>query len=78
MSKKGLIKVRSDQFLLYSSDPSAIRQRLDALKPNAIVVIDEIQKLPILLDEVHSFILSKGKTFVGLEVKSSKKMEKRI
>ncbi len=46
-----------EEFTLLSTDPSAFRSQVEARK-NSInhVVIDEIQKLPPLLDEVHSLI----------------------
>lgn len=46
--------LRADQFQELSADPSLMRQRLS--NEDKVVVIDEIQKLPILLDEVHSLI----------------------
>jgi predicted AAA+ superfamily ATPase len=46
--------LRADTFQELSADPSLIRQRLTP--DDKIIVIDEIQKLPILLDEVHSLI----------------------
>ena len=43
--------------LRVSSDPTLIRRQLRAMKPKpAVAVIDEIQKLPILLNEVHLMI----------------------
>jgi hypothetical protein len=33
-----------------------LRERVAQLKPRSLVVIDEIQKVPALLDEVHALI----------------------
>lgn len=52
--------LRSDEYLKLSADPSLLRARVEALPPDSKIVIDEIQKLPILLDEVHSLIFKYG------------------
>jgi predicted AAA+ superfamily ATPase len=46
--------LQANQFQELSADPTLIRQRLKS--SDRIVVIDEVQKLPSLLDEVHSLI----------------------
>ncbi len=46
--------LQANQFQELSADPTLIRQRLKS--SDTLVVIDEVQKLPILLDEVHSLI----------------------
>lgn len=46
--------LRADTFQALSSRPSLIREELDAR--HKFVVIDEIQKLPSLMDEVHLMI----------------------
>lgn len=46
--------LEADTFQELSANPSLIRQRLQP--EDTVVVIDEIQRLPILLDEVHSLI----------------------
>ena len=45
--------LKSDQFLKLSANPALIRDQFKVLKKNAWVVIDEVQKIPALLDEVH-------------------------
>lgn len=45
--------LESDRFLELSAHPSRLRELCSHLKPNEWVVIDEIQKIPGLLDEVH-------------------------
>ena len=58
----------SDTFFELSQKPSLLREELTAMakkKPfRSPVIIDEIQKLPILLDEVHNLIESLGIRFV--------------
>lgn len=51
----------SETFLRLSTDPSFIER---ACTDDRIIVIDEIQKLPSLLDEVHRLIERKGKRFL--------------
>jgi predicted AAA+ superfamily ATPase len=55
--------LRSDTFAQLSARPSIIREGLAATRP-ALVVIDEIQKLPGLMDEVHLMIEEFGQRFL--------------
>jgi predicted AAA+ superfamily ATPase len=50
--------LKSETFLQLSADPSLVRAQFAALKPRSRVVIDEVQKLPQILDEVHHHIFS--------------------
>jgi predicted AAA+ superfamily ATPase len=59
--------LKSDEFLKISMDPAVIRGEIEAAAEDARahpVIIDEIQKLPVLLDEVHYMIESLGVTFI--------------
>lgn len=47
-----------------SLDPSSLEEMVAPLKKNQIVFIDEIQKIPALLDEVHRLIESKKIKFI--------------
>jgi len=54
-------------FLNYAKNPGRVRQEILAhLKTNddPVCIIDEIQKIPSLLDEVHELIESKGIRFI--------------
>jgi predicted AAA+ superfamily ATPase len=52
-------------FLDLSADPTRIRQELEARDlQDALVVVDEIQKLPSLLDEVHLLMETRGLRFL--------------
>ena len=52
-------------FLDLNQDPTRIRQELEARNfRDALVVVDEIQKLPGLLDEVHLMIETRGLRFL--------------
>ncbi|MBP7495281.1 MAG: ATP-binding protein, partial [Spirochaetales bacterium] len=56
--------LRSDTFLRLSLKPSILREELETLAPETTVIIDEVQKLPILLDEVHSLIEDRHLRFI--------------
>ena len=58
--------LKSDEFLRISQRPQIIREELSA-KPELLlnpVIIDEIQKLPLLLDEVHYMIENLNVSFI--------------
>ena len=54
--------LQTDVFLKLSRTPQRLRQEITP--DERIVIIDEIQKLPILLDEVHCLIEEKGIRFL--------------
>lgn len=59
--------LHSDEFLRLSQRPQRIREEISVFpKTKRVhpVIIDEIQKLPILLDEVHAMIEEFGMTFI--------------
>jgi predicted AAA+ superfamily ATPase len=58
--------LKSDEFRRYTARPELLRQEVGALKsdPHQQIVIDEIQKVPALLDEVHWLIENTGSRFV--------------
>ena len=45
--------LKSDEFERYNRRPSLLREELSLLPAGEMVIIDEIQKLPALLDEIH-------------------------
>ena len=53
-------------YLSYLSDPELFAAELRALKPESWVIVDEIQRIPTLLNQVHRFIEEKGFRFVLL------------
>ena len=48
--------LRSTEHIRLMRNPDEFRQEIAALKKGSWVVVDEIQKLPILLDEIHSIM----------------------
>ena len=55
--------LKSEVYRDYASRPELLRQRL-ADRPPGLVVIDEVQKVPALLDEVHWLIENTGSWFL--------------
>jgi predicted AAA+ superfamily ATPase len=48
--------LKADEFRRYTQHPERLREELSALTDRPFIVIDEIQKVPALLDEVHWLI----------------------
>ncbi|RKX75139.1 MAG: AAA family ATPase [Spirochaetes bacterium] len=67
----------SDLFMRLSSQPRILREEIYAISSEfkGPVIIDEIQKLPILLDEVHHLIEEKGVHFI-LTGSSARKLKR--
>jgi len=55
--------LRTDELMRYSRKPALLREELGAVPAGALTVIDEIQKLPALLDEIHYLIEERGDIF---------------
>ena len=57
--------LKADEFRRYAVHPELLRQEIEAEepRPGRQVVIDEIQKVPALLDEVHWLIENRGLHF---------------
>ncbi|MCP4156161.1 MAG: AAA family ATPase, partial [bacterium] len=59
----------SDQYRRFVADPSILRQECDAVNLNRDnqvypIIIDEVQKIPQLLDEIHWLIENRGLRFI--------------
>lgn len=65
--------LEADTFRELSANPEKVRQRITG--QTKLVVIDEIQKLPVLMDEVHSLI-EKSKTRFLLTGSSARKLRR--
>ncbi len=55
--------LKTDEFLRYTQQPSLLREELRLEPPERLVIIDEIQKVPMLLDEVHWLIENARRVF---------------
>ncbi|MBU4252187.1 MAG: AAA family ATPase [Candidatus Omnitrophica bacterium] len=70
--------LKTDLFLGMSKNPSLLREQLLAKEPSALkkpIILDEVQKVPQVLDEVHWLIENKGLRFV-LCGSSARKLKK--
>ena len=59
--------LQTDLFLEFSKQPSLLRERLLAKNDHTLnypVILDEVQKVPQILDEVHWLIENKGLRFI--------------
>jgi uncharacterized protein len=65
--------LKTDVFSEYASNPSLLRERLTGA--DELVVIDEIQKIPSLLDEIHWLIENKKQSFL-LTGSSARKLKR--
>ncbi len=65
----------TDLFLRFTERPALLREELLAVRGARLVLIDEIQKVPLLLDEVHGLIESRRLVF-GLCGSSARKVRR--
>lgn len=56
--------LKSDEFERFSRRPWLLREELQDGYDGELVIIDEIQKLPVLLDEVHWLIVNRDLRFI--------------
>ena len=56
--------LKSEVLMRYLQHPSVFREEIMALNPSKLVVIDEIQKAPVLLDSVHYLIQEQSRVCV--------------
>jgi len=65
-----------EAFRTFSANPSYLRERLSAEPGISTVVIDEIQRVPVLLDLVHSLIEERKRLRFVLTGSSSRKLKR--
>ncbi|MBK8229012.1 MAG: ATP-binding protein [Candidatus Eisenbacteria bacterium] len=58
--------LRESDYHAFLTEPRLFRRELDGVEPGRWVVIDEIQRLPSLLNEVHGLIEERGLRFLLL------------
>jgi len=69
--------VRTQELLRLMRDPGLLRQSVEALPKGSWVVIDEVQKVPALLDEVHGLIADHGARYrFALSGSSARKLRR--
>jgi predicted AAA+ superfamily ATPase len=70
--------LQTDLFLEYAKRPFLLREQLKAARPDQLkepIIIDEVQKAPHLLDEIHWLIENKGLRFI-LSGSSARKLKR--
>lgn len=68
--------LRNDTYFTMSSSPQAFRERVLAYHPEKLwVIVDEVQRMPILLNDVHSLIEDYGYRF-ALSGSSARKLNR--
>lgn len=73
--KRTIDLLKSDDFERYNRRPALLREELSLLSENELVIIDEIQKIPALLDEVHWLISNHHLRFI-LSGSSARKLRR--
>jgi predicted AAA+ superfamily ATPase len=66
--------LKTNDFLRYTSQPFLLREEVQAATPR-LVIIDEVQKVPLLLDEVH-WLIENIATVFGLCGSSARKVRR--
>lgn len=64
------------EFERFLRNPTLLTEELSYMEPGTLVIIDEIQKIPQLLDEVHALIQKKGLRFI-LSGSSARKLRRQ-
>ncbi|MCK9507922.1 MAG: AAA family ATPase [Pigmentiphaga sp.] len=67
--------LKSDEFERYNRRPALLREELSMKSENELIIIDEIQKIPALLDEVH-WLISNHKLRFILSGSSARKLRR--
>ena len=69
--------LRSGEFLRYKRDPGLLAREVAALgEDSAWIIIDEVQKLPELLDEVHALLFTSDRHRFALSGSSARRLKR--
>ena len=69
--------LRTQTVLALSRQPEVFRQQVETLPTGSWVVVDEVQRMPVLLNEVHALIADHGKAFrFALSGSSARKLKR--
>jgi len=69
--------LRTQTFLALTRQPEFLRQQIEARPKRSWVVVDEVQRLPSLLNEVHALIAEKGQAYrFALSGSSARKLKR--
>ncbi len=67
--------LKTDEFMRFTTSPSLLREEIAPYSTGQRIIIDEVQKVPALLDEVHWLIENKKAAF-GLCGSSARKLRR--
>jgi predicted AAA+ superfamily ATPase len=67
--------LKTDELMRYTRNPAILREEAATLPRNRLMVVDEIQKAPLLLDEIHYLIQEEQRVF-GLCGSSARKVRR--
>lgn len=67
--------LKTDELVRYSREPSLLREEVAALPTGKLVIVDEIQKVPELLDEIH-YMIQEWRRVFGLCGSSARKVRR--
>ena len=67
--------LKTDVRIAFQTRPARLREECEMLEDGELVIIDEVQKVPALLDEVHWLIENKGLRFI-LSGSSARKLRR--
>lgn len=68
--------LQHDEFLSFLTNPSRLREVTGELKKNSWIWIDEVQKVPALLDEIH-YLIEERKFRFALSGSSARKLKRQ-
>jgi predicted AAA+ superfamily ATPase len=69
--------LRTQTFLSLTRRPESFRQQIEARPPGTWVVVDEVQRLPILLNEIQALITEQGRAYrFALSGSSARKLKR--
>jgi predicted AAA+ superfamily ATPase len=69
--------LRTSTFLDLSQQPDRFRQQVEAQRRGSWVIVDEVQRLPTLLNEVHALLAERGRAYrFALSGSSARKLKR--
>jgi len=69
--------LRTHTFLALTRQPDSFRQQIEARPKGSWIVVDEVQRLPSLLNEVHALIAERGRAYrYALSGSSARKLKR--
>jgi predicted AAA+ superfamily ATPase len=67
--------LKTDELMRYTKEPFRLREEVAALPQDRFIVVDEVQKAPLLLDEIH-YMIEEWQRVFGLCGSSARKVRR--